>query len=93
MAVAHPTEKERVALCEWLARNGIDIRTVPLHESGLRVEEREGVRVVCYTAYVLNSDDRKQVDPEDPEKVWMREASVPCTLEPPAWLNVPGGPA
>jgi hypothetical protein len=93
MSIAHPTEKERVALVDWLTANSIDIRTVPFHDSGLRIEERDGSRAICWTAYVLASNDRKQVDPEDPERVWMRDASEPCTVEPPTWLNVPGGGA
>jgi hypothetical protein len=93
MAIAHPTEEERQALCEWLTANGIDPNTVPLYDSGLRITEQDGQRIICYTEYVLTDTGRKQTNPDDSRKVWMRPASVPCKTEPPAWLNVPGGPA
>jgi hypothetical protein len=91
MAIARPTEEERLALCEWMTANGIDIHTVQLYDSDLRITEQDGRRLVRYTEYVLSDDGRKQVDPQDESKDWMRESSAHCVVDPPAWLNVPGG--
>lgn len=93
MAIVPPDEEERLALVDWLTANGVNIRTVPRYEHGLRIEERDGQRSIHYTEYVLTEDGRKQVDPEDHEKVWLRPASTPCLADPPAWLNIPGGEA
>ena len=89
MAVVHPTEEERIALCEWLTANGIDPKTVPLHSS-FSVLEDAGAKVIHYQECVLTADGRKQVDPEDNESVWIRDATAPCTVDPPAWLRIEG---
>lgn len=89
MAVVPPDEERRVALCEWLTANGIDPNTVPLHSS-FSVLEDTGVKTIRYQECVLTADGRKQVDPEDNESVWIRDATAPCTVEPPAWLKIAG---
>lgn len=91
MAVVRPTEEERIALCEWLTANGIEPKTVPLYEADLRITEQDGQRLICYTEYVRSElTDNILADPNNPQPV-KSSTSAPCTVEPPAWLNVPGG--
>lgn len=93
MGVPHPTDEERLALCEWLTANGIEPNTVPLYDSGLRIVEQAGQRVICYTEYVRSELTGNILsDPDNPQPV-TSEASVPCLVEPPGWLGVPGGSA
>ncbi|WP_330328234.1 hypothetical protein [Streptomyces pseudovenezuelae] len=91
MAIGGPTEKERVALYEWLTANGIDPKTVPLSSSFAIVEDSDDTRSIHYIEFVLTDDGRKQTDPDDRNEAWKRPASAPCTVEPPAWLKIPGG--
>lgn len=91
MAVTLPSEEWRTAMCEWLTANNINIMSVPIDSPFAIAEEPDGQRLIRYTEYVLTDDGRKQIDPEDPELAWLRSASAPCTVEPPAWLNVEGG--
>lgn len=88
MAVLHPTEEERVAICEWLTANGIDPKAVPRYEHKLRIVTENGQRAIHYTEYVLTDDGRAQVDPEDPEAVWTRDTSRPCLVDPPKQLRI-----
>jgi hypothetical protein len=90
MALPYPTEQQRLALCEWLNANGINPNSVPL-ESSFAITEDNGQRVIHYTEFVLTADGHKQVDPEDNTTAWRRKATAPCTVQPPAWLRVPGG--
>jgi hypothetical protein len=90
MAMVRPTEEERLALCEWLTANGIDYNTVPLESTFAIVEEPAGQRLIHYIEFVITHDGHAQVDPEDPDTAWKRPASVPCQVDPPAWLNIPG---
>lgn len=89
MAVVPPNKKRRVALCEWLTANGIDPNVVPIHSS-FSVLEDGGDRVIHYQEHVLTTDGRKQVDPQDSNSVWIRDATAPCTVHPPAWLEIAG---
>jgi hypothetical protein len=89
MAVLHPTEEERVALAEWFTANGIAPNTVPLHTT-LSIVTTDGARSIHYQEFVLTSDGHKQVDPNDDQSEWVRDATAPCTVDPPASLNVPG---
>lgn len=89
MSVVDPTEVRRVALCEWLTANGVDPNTVPQF-STFAVLEDAGARVIHYQQHVLTSDGHAQVDPQDNESVWIRDATTPCTVEPPAWLQIAG---
>ena len=89
MAIRHPTEEERQELCEWLTVNGIDISTVPLRDSDLRITEQDGQRVIQYTEYVRSELTGNILsDPHNPKPV-TSEASVPCVVDPPGWLNIP----
>lgn len=88
MAVLHPTEEERIAICEWLTANGIDPKSVPLTDHKLRIVTENDQRAIHYTEYVLTDDGRKQIDPEDPEAVWMRDTSRPCLVAPPKTLGI-----
>lgn len=90
MAVVHPTEAERLALCEWLTANSIDINTVPLHSEFTIADGPDGQRIIHYTEFVL-SDGCKQVDPQAPSEAHRRPASAVCAVEPPGWLHIPGG--
>lgn len=90
MAITGPTERERMALCEWLTANGIDPTHVPIDSAFAIDDQTDGKRLIRYVEYVLTADGHKQVDPEHPESSWKRPASAPCVVEPPAWLNVPG---
>jgi hypothetical protein len=90
MAIGRPTEKERVALREWLTANGIDPNTVPLSSSFAIVEE-DGTRFIHYIEFVLTDDGCKQTDPDDRNEAWKRAASAPCVVEPPTQLKIPGG--
>lgn len=89
MAVVHPTEEERIALCEWLTANDISPNSVPLY-SHFEIVEQDGQRVIVYTECVLTEDGHKQVDPESSEDTWARNATAPCKVDPPAWLRIPG---
>lgn len=90
MAVDRPTEEERVALCEWLRANGIDPDTVPLRDSDLRIDEKDGQRVILYTQFVRDEPTGNILsDPHNPGPV-TSSASASCLVEPPAWLGVPG---
>lgn len=93
MAIVHPTERERLALCEWLTANGIPIDSVPIDSEFAIVDEPDDQRLIHYTEFVLTADGHKQIDPETPDTAWKRPTSAPCTVEPPAWLNLPGGPS
>jgi hypothetical protein len=88
MAVLHPTEEERIAICEWLTANGINPKSVPLADHKLRIVTENGQRAIHYTEYVLTDDGRAQVDPEDPDSAWVREASRPCLVDPPKTLRI-----
>jgi hypothetical protein len=90
MAIRHPTEEERVALCEWLNANGIDFNTVPLESTFAIVEGPDGQRLIHYIEFVVTDTGHRQIDPEDPDTAWKRPAKAPCAVEPPAWLRVPG---
>ncbi|GAX57266.1 hypothetical protein [Streptomyces olivochromogenes] len=83
MALPRPAEEERVALCEWLTANGIDPNTVPLH-SELSIVDG----VIRFEQYILTDDGHKQVDPEHRDTAWTRNATAPCTVAPPAELNI-----
>ncbi|MFE6412597.1 hypothetical protein ACFVOR_37320 [Streptomyces sp. NPDC057837] len=90
MTTDSPTEKERLALCEWLTANGINPNTVPLREAGLRIDEKDGQRVIAYTQFVRNELTGNILsDPDNPGPV-TSSATAPCRVEPPAWLGVPG---
>lgn len=91
MAVVHPTEKERLALCEWLTANSIDINTVPLHSEFTIADGPDGQRIIHYTEFVLSDDGCKQVDPTSPSGAHRRPAAAACAVEPPGWLHIPGG--
>jgi len=88
MALAGPTEEERLAICEWLTANGIDPNTVPLYDHNLRIVDQDGQRAIHYTEYVLTDDGRAQVDPEDPDSAWARNTSRPCLVDPPKTLRI-----
>lgn len=89
MALPHPTEEERAAICEWLTANGISPNAVPL-PSRLVVLEDDGAKVIHYEEYVLTDDGNKQVDPGDSDYAWVRNATAPCKVDPPAWLRIAG---
>jgi hypothetical protein len=89
MALPPPTEEERVALAEWLTANDVNPETVPLH-SRLSVLEDNGAKVIHYEEYVLTDDGHKQIDPEDNDYAWVRNATAPCKVDPPAWLHIAG---
>jgi hypothetical protein len=90
MASLRPTEEERAALCEWLTANGVDINTVPIESSFSIVEEADGQRLIHYTQFVRDENTGNIL--ADPDGGAMeRSASTPCTVEPPSWLNIPGG--
>jgi hypothetical protein len=90
MSVARPTEEERLALCEWLTANGIDPLTVPLHDSGLRITEHDGQQVIQYTGYVRCERTGNILSDPDASGPVTSQATVPCLVEPPQWLRVPG---
>jgi hypothetical protein len=91
-ATTHFTEDKRLAICEWLAGNGVDPRTV-LRDSGFRITVQDGQRIIQYDEYVRDEiTGRLLSDPGNPGPIVSR-ASAPCRVEPPAWLRVPGGPA
>src|SRR5690348_11201215 len=52
MAITHPTEEERQALCEWLTANDIDYNNVPLDSMFAVTEEPDGQRLIHYTEFV-----------------------------------------
>jgi len=89
MAAPVPPEERRVAMGKWLTENGIDPSTVPLHSSFSISETGDG-RVIHYSEYVLTDDGHKQLAPGS-EEAWEKPATRPCTVEPPAWLNVKEG--
>jgi hypothetical protein len=91
MASTLPAEGWRVAMAQWLAANGIDPNTVPVHSYFVITDEPDGQRLIRYTEYVLTGDGKKQVDPQDPDEAWIQTATAACKEEPAAWLNVPGG--
>lgn len=91
MDITRPTEEQRVAFCEWLAANGVDVGTVPIDSDFSIVEEADGQRLIHYIEFVVTDDGHKQVDPEDWRIEWKRPATAPCKVEPPVWLNIPGG--
>jgi hypothetical protein len=80
-------EEERVALCKWLAANGIDPNAVPL-DTNLSIDTVDGDLVIRYEEFVLTEDGRKQVDPGDPELAWRRTVTAPCRETPPPWLGI-----
>lgn len=88
MAVLHPTEEERLAICAWLTANGIDPHTVPLSEHKLRIVTENGHRAIHYTEFVLTDDGHKQVDPDDPDTALVRDTSRPCLVDPPPTLRI-----
>lgn len=88
MALPRPTEEQRAALCAWLTANGIDPNSVPIG-SRLSIGVSDGAKVIYYDQY-LTEDGHKQIDPADNDRAWMRAATAPCTVDPPAWLRVPG---
>lgn len=91
MAVPHPTEEERLALCQWLTANGVSPNTVPLESHFAIVEEPDGRRLIHYMEFVRDEKTGNiLVDPDDRSPM-KRTASVPCKQDPPAWLNLPGG--
>ncbi|MCX5000912.1 hypothetical protein [Streptomyces longwoodensis] len=90
MAMVHPTEDERRALCEWLTANNVDINTVPLESTFAIVEEPDGRRLIHYIEFVTTDEGHRQVDPEDPSTAWKRPTSALCLVDPPSWLNIPG---
>lgn len=86
---SRPTEDERIAICEWLTANGISPNTVPLHDADLRITERDEQRLIQYTEFVRNETTGNILADPDTSQPVTREASVPCRVEPPAWLRVP----
>lgn len=91
MATERPTEEVRLALCEWLAANGIAPNVVPLDDPGIRITEQDGQRVIRYTEFVRSElTGNILVDPDKPEPITSR-ATTPLIVEPPAWLRVPEG--
>lgn len=90
MAVDHPTEEERLALCEWLTANGIDPNIVPLREADLRIDEKDGQRVILYTEFVRDELTGDILADPDNQQAVTSSASAPCLVEPPEWLRVPG---
>ncbi|MFF8910597.1 hypothetical protein [Streptomyces olivaceoviridis] len=90
MAIIHPTEEERQALCEWLTANGIDYNNVPLDSMFAVIDEPDGQRLIHYNEFVRDEQTRNILaDPRERLAV-RRMASAPCKVEPPAWLGVPG---
>lgn len=90
MVVDHPTEEERLALCQWLRANGIDPNIVPLRDANLRIAVQDGQRVILYTQFVRDEVTGNILsDPDKPEPV-TSSASTQCVVDPPEWLGVPG---
>ncbi|WP_042174665.1 hypothetical protein [Streptomyces sp. NBRC 110035] len=89
MGVTHPTEEERLALCEGLTANGINPRTVPLRDSDLRIAVQDGQRVILYTEFVLDELTGNILAAPDGQVPVTSAASAPCLAEPPEWLNIP----
>jgi hypothetical protein len=88
MALPYPTEEERQALCEWLSANGITPGNVPIESTFTIVESSEGRRLIHYTKVVRDERTGNIMAGEDGYPV-TRDASAPCLVDPPPWLNIP----
>lgn len=86
MAVIHPTEEERAAICEWLAANGITPKDVPLH-SDFSVTDGQ----IHYTEFVRDEETGNILYDPAAHSAVERPASTPCRVQPPASLNIPTG--
>jgi hypothetical protein len=89
MAIQSPNEAKRVALCEWLTANDIDVDTVPIDSDFEIIEGPDGQRLLQYTEFVRSEGGGIKVDPEDGQSAWKRTTTAPCKTDPPTWLNVP----
>jgi len=84
MAVIHPTEEERVAICEWLTANGINVKSVPLH-SDFAVKGGQ----IHYTEFVRDEETGNILYDPTTRSAVERTASAPCLVQPSASLNIP----
>jgi hypothetical protein len=89
MALPYPTEEERQALCEWLTANGINPDIVPLASTFVIAEGSDGRRRIHYTEFVYDERTGRILAGKDGHPM-ERDASGPCSVEPPPWLNIPG---
>lgn len=73
----------RKELCDWLAANNVDPRTVPFH-GDLTTDTVDGRRVIRYEALVFNADGRIVPD-ERGEAEAIERRTVPLLVDPPDW--------
>lgn len=88
MARSGPNEEARQELCEWLRANGIDPNTVPI-DSSLSITGTGEQLSILYTEFVRDPETGNILAGED-GFARRRAASVPCVVEPPFWLHIPG---
>lgn len=73
-------EQRREALADWLAANGIDPKRVaPLWLSIER--EADGQTVIRYRHVKTTPEGRHIVDPDDSNRVWTEQRTVPLIVE------------
>lgn len=90
MARPKRTGDEIIALRDWLTANNIDLGRVPI-DSPLAVRTADdGSKVIHYEECVLTEDGRKQLDPKNHTRLWVRPATAPCKVQPHPDLAVEG---
>ncbi|WP_039942950.1 hypothetical protein [Streptomyces himastatinicus] len=74
------TPTEVTALQDWLGANGLDPRDVD--RAPITIEQRDGQRVIRYTAFLRAEDGCKYRDPVT-DRTAREERTVPLLVEPP----------
>lgn len=79
----YPNSERREAVCQWLAANGIDPKTVPI-DADMTISEGTAGRFLSCEVFDLTPDGHRQVD-EHGDKAAVTAVSVPLKVEPPTW--------